>query len=64
MRSSLSRFQSVSPMNDEEMFDKQRELYHTRGSLLLTKDQIEALPVIDQFSLEIIAKKVYGKGRK
>jgi hypothetical protein len=64
VRSSLSRFQSVSPMSDDEMLDKQRELYHTRGSILLTKDQIEALPQTDRWAIEIIATKLYGKGRR
>lgn len=60
MRSSLSRFQPISPMSDDEMYTKQKELYHTRGSILLTKEQIDALPVVDQFALEIIATRIYG----
>ena len=64
MRSSLSRFQPISPMSDEEMLDKQMKLYEERGSLLITKEQIDALPQTDRWSIEVIARKLFGKGSR
>lgn len=51
-------------MSDEEMLDKQMKLYEERGSLLITKEQIDALPQTDRWSIEVIARKLFGKGSR
>lgn len=61
MRSPLGNL-NISPMNEQELLTAQRRLWDERGSLLITKDQIQSLPVLDQFQIEILAKRVLGKG--
>lgn len=61
MRSPLGNL-CLSPMNEQELLREQQRLWNERGSLLITKDQIAALPVLDQFQIEILAKRVLGKG--
>ena len=49
-------------MSDDEMYTKQKQLYRERGSVLLTKEQIDDLPQVDRWAIEIIAQRLYGKG--
>ncbi|GEM_PF-3200241 len=60
MRSTLGNL-NISPMNEQELLTAQRRLWDERGSLLITKDQIQSLPLLDQFQVEILAKRLFGK---
>jgi len=61
MRSSLSACQIPAPMSEEDILRQQKRLWHERGGVMLTKEQIEALPVQDQFQLEALATRLYGR---
>ena len=61
MRSSLAKLQEATPASNEEILSKQKRLWHEKGGVMLTREQIEALPVIEQFQLEALAIRLYGR---
>lgn len=61
MRSSLSACQIPTPASDEDILNKQKRLWHEKGGVMLTREQIETLPVVEQFQLEALATRLYGR---
>lgn len=61
MRSSLSRFQPITPMDEDELQSKRTRAYNEQDIYIFTPEQRKALPSWQQMELEAMAIQIYGK---
>ena len=63
MRSSLARFQSISPMDESELQEKRERAYQEQDIYIFTPEQRKRLDTWQRLALEAIAIQIYGKRR-
>lgn len=61
MRSSLARFQPITPMDEDELQSKRTRAYNEQDIYIFTPEQRKALPSWQQMELEAAAIQIYGK---
>lgn len=64
MRSSLARFQSISPMDESELQEKRERAYHEQDIYIFTPEQRNRLPYRITLVLDEAAKLTYPKRSK
>lgn len=61
MRSSLARFQPLSPMDESELQEKRERAYHEQDIYIFTPDQRNRLHYAQRLELESAAIQIYGR---
>jgi hypothetical protein len=59
--SPLGIAQGKTPMNEEELHDKAKQLYDTTGSVLITHTQLAKLPTYIRTIIEGVAAQLFGQ---
>jgi hypothetical protein len=62
--SSLGLAQGKSPMNDEEIEEQAKRLYHDTGSVLLNHTHLAKLPYSVRKTVEEIAAQLFGQRKQ
>jgi hypothetical protein len=59
--SPLGIAQGKSPMNDEEIEERAKSIYHETGSVFIHHSTIAKLPTLLQIEVKSIAAQIFGK---
>ena len=62
--SSLGKAQGKTPMNEEELHNKAKQLYDDTGSVLFTKSTLAKLDNFERTEIEAIALKLFGQRKQ
>jgi hypothetical protein len=62
--SSLGLAQGKSPMNEEELHDKAKQLYDDTGSVLFTQSTLAKLPYTVRKNVEEAAAQLFGQRKQ
>jgi hypothetical protein len=61
LKSSLERFQGVSPLSDEELERKRARAYHEQDIYIFTPEQRHTFTMMERMMLEAFAIRIYGR---
>jgi len=64
MKSSLEKFMGVSPLSEEELFEKERRAYQEQDIYIFTPAQREKFTHMERLMLESFAIRIYGSKPK